>query len=135
MAPEISLNYSSQGGNGIAGKGWSVSGGSAITRCRQTLQIDGVSKPISWTDEDRFCLDGQRLLVMDDENFSYGSVGATYRTEIDSFAIVSSHGGSNGHPDYFVVERKDGSSSYYGADADGNISINAKTGLIRMDKH
>ncbi len=112
VAPQVSLNYSSQGGNGLLGRGWSMSGLSGITRCRKTLQQDGSAEPITWSQDDRFCLDGQRLVRS--SGGSYGSVGVIYKTEIDSFAIITSHGGSNGHPDYFTVERKDGSMSTYG---------------------
>lgn len=111
VAPEISLNYTSQGGNGLVGHGWALGGLSAISRCRQTLGQDGQAKAITWTQEDRFCLDGQRLLVAEGD---YGQPNSLYRTEIDSFALVQAHGGTSGHPDYFTVERKDGSISYYG---------------------
>ena len=87
VAPEVSLSYSSQAGSGIAGRGWSIGGGSAISRCRQTLQIDQASLPVQWNSDDRFCLDGQRLLL---ETGSYGGEDATYRTEIDSFARITS---------------------------------------------
>lgn len=117
VVPQISLNYSSQAGNGLIGKGWSIGGLSAVTRCRQTLSQDKTAKAITWSANDRFCLDGQRLVLETGAN--YGAVGATYKTEIDSFAKITSVGGSNGHPDYFTVERKDGSISTYGGT--GNI--------------
>ncbi|MFV8782931.1 RHS repeat-associated core domain-containing protein [Microbulbifer sp. SA54] len=115
VVPELSLNYSSQNGNGLVGHGWALGGISAITRCRQTLGQDGKARPITWSSEDRFCLDGQRLLVVDGE---YGAPGSLYRTEIDSFALVKAHQGSAGHPEFFTVERKDGSISYYGSAED-----------------
>ena len=111
VAPEVSLNYSSQAGNGIAGRGWSIGGGSAISRCRQTLQIDKKSLPVQWNSEDRYCLDGQRLLLV---SGTYGDDGAVYRTEIDSFAKITSHGENTLNSAYFTVERKDGSTSIYG---------------------
>ncbi|MDX2349628.1 MAG: RHS repeat-associated core domain-containing protein [Porticoccus sp.] len=118
VVPQISLNYSSQAGNGLMGKGWSIGGLSAVTRCRKTLSQDKSAKAITWSANDRFCLDGQRLLK--ETGASYGAVGATYKTEIDSFAKVTSVGGSAGHPDYWEVERKDGSVSTYGGS--GNIA-------------
>lgn len=130
VVPQISLNYSSQAGNGLMGKGWSIGGLSAVTRCRQTLSQDKSAKAITWSVEDRFCLDGQRLLLETGAN--YGAVGATYKTEIDSFAKVTSVGGSNGHPDYFTVERKDGSTSTYGGTGDidaEQVARNADTTL------
>ncbi|MBB3063009.1 RHS repeat-associated core domain-containing protein, partial [Microbulbifer rhizosphaerae] len=113
VAPELSLNYSSQSGNGLLGHGWALGGLSAISRCRQTLGQDGQAKAITWSSEDRFCLDGQRLLAL--EEGTYGKPGSLYRTEIDSFALIKAHGGTAGHPAYFTVERKDGSISYYGS--------------------
>ncbi len=116
VVPEISLSYSSSGGNGLVGKGWGIGGLSGISRCRQTLSIDGSVGPINWTESDRFCLDGQRLII--ESGSQYGAVGATYKTEMDSFARVTSIGGSPGKPSYFKVERKDGSVSYYGNSSD-----------------
>jgi len=128
VAPQISLNYTSQGGNGLVGKGWNIGGLSGITRCRQTLQQDGVAKPITWSSEDRFCLDGQRLVVTSSGN--YGKVGSTYKTETDSFAKVTAHGGNAGHPDYFSVERKDGSTSYYGFTADSQQKAGSSNNVL-----
>ncbi|MEJ2444877.1 MAG: SpvB/TcaC N-terminal domain-containing protein, partial [Exilibacterium sp.] len=115
VAPSLSLNYDSQRGNGMLGKGWSLGGLSAVGRCRQTLGQDGQAKPLSWNQQDRFCLDGQRLIV--EAGYTYGAVGARYRTEVDSGARVISVGGRVGHPASFKVIRKDGSLSVYGADS------------------
>jgi Bacterial Ig domain/Salmonella virulence plasmid 65kDa B protein/Bacterial TSP3 repeat len=119
VSPGISLNYSSQGGNDILGKGWSIGGLSGISRCRQTLHQDGQALPITWSSHDRFCLDGQRLVKVS------GASGTTYKTEIDSFVTVTSVGGSSGNPDHFTVIRKDGSISYYGATEDSQQGVDA----------
>ena len=117
VEPPLSFHYNSQGGSGPMGRGWSIGGLSAIERCRQTLHQDRKAMPITWSDKDRFCLDGQRLVLDDPVNGTYGAVGTVYRTELDSFAKVTSVGGGPGpgNPDHFKVERKDGSVSYYGA--------------------
>ena len=62
VTPQISLGYSSQGGDGIMGVGWSLSVGSAISRCPKTIAQDGVISGVNFTSNDRFCLDGQRLM-------------------------------------------------------------------------
>ncbi|GLS26533.1 RHS repeat-associated core domain-containing protein [Marinibactrum halimedae] len=111
VAPQIALGYSSQSGNGLVGRGWSISGLSSISRCRQTLGQDNANYPINWTERDRYCLDGQRLVVVSGE---YGALNAVYRTEVDSQVVVTSYGGDVGSPDYFVAEKKDGSLTFYG---------------------
>ena len=113
VAPQLSLNYSSQGGNGLMGLGWNIGGLSGISRSRQTLQQDGQAAPITWGAEDRFALDGQRLILV---SGTYGDPNSEYRTEIDSFAKIFARGGTSGagNPDYWEVQRKDGSTSYYG---------------------
>ncbi|MCP4412169.1 MAG: hypothetical protein GY808_06330, partial [Gammaproteobacteria bacterium] len=124
VAPQMALNYNSQGGNGIAGKGWSLSGGSAITRCRQTWEQDGSenSKAITLTASDRLCLDGQRLILV--SNHNYGANGSVYRTEINSFARITAHGNVGGFPSNFTVERKDGTTTEYGNTADSRVEAN-----------
>lgn len=114
VAPQLSLNYSSQGGNGFVGLGWSIAGTSAISRCRQTASQDDAAKPITMTTEDRFCLDGQRLLLA---SGSEGVYGATYRTEIDSFSRITYLN------DRFVVEGKDGSTAIYGGSDTNNSKV------------
>ncbi|RYZ92625.1 MAG: hypothetical protein EOO68_22510, partial [Moraxellaceae bacterium] len=118
VKPQIALGYSSQSGDGIAGHGWTLGGLSAITRCRQTLMQDNNVMPLTWTADDKFCFNGQRLMLV---SGTYGSADSTYKTEIDTFALVTAKGGTPGHPTYFIVENKDGSKSYYGNTVDSKL--------------
>ncbi len=61
MQPNVSLVYNSQGGNGIAGWGWNLSGVSAITRGKNNIYFDGNNKDIKIDNTDALYLDGQRL--------------------------------------------------------------------------
>lgn len=125
VAPEMALAYSSQGGMGVMGRGWSITGASAITRCRQTAEAGDAgamasgSPPLSFGESDRYCLDGQRLMLVAG---SYAPTAATmeFRTEIDSFARIRAFNadGVNG-PNYFVVQAKDGTTSWYGDSING----------------
>lgn len=125
MEPKISLNYSSQGGNGIAGVGWSIGGLSSVTRCPQTIALDGQTRGIQLDASDRFCLDGQRLIVVN--GGTYGAVGAEYRTEIESFSRVVSYGGIAGDPQYFKVWTKAGQVVEYGNTADSRVEAQGKS--------
>ncbi|MCV2883191.1 FG-GAP-like repeat-containing protein [Aestuariibacter sp. AA17] len=126
VTPTLSLNYHSSAGNGPLGMGWSVGGLSAISRCRPTYEQDGFNQPIQLTNEDRFCLDGQKLMAI---NGAYGEHGTTYRTEIDSRVRVTSYGTSGNGPDHFIIEREDGSSSRYGADSTAKLTVDDGTVL------
>ena len=81
--PRLSFNYNSQGENSLLGVGWSVSGLPIIHRCPRTVAQDGFRGGINYDTDDRFCLDGQRLMLI--SGTAYGADGAEYRTEVDSF--------------------------------------------------
>ncbi|MEM8560939.1 MAG: hypothetical protein AAGF57_01825, partial [Pseudomonadota bacterium] len=73
---------------------------------------------MDFSTDDRFCLDGHRLVL---ESGTYGSGGAEYRTETNSFRRVTSHGTAGTGPSYFVVESKGGMTQYYGNTTDSKI--------------
>ena len=113
MQPGVSLGYSSRGGNGIAGMGWSLSAGSSIHRCGATVAQDGFTASVQYSAaNDRLCLDGQRLVKTNGS--TYGTSGSVYRTELDSFAKVVQSGSINSPTSYFTVTFKDGKINKYG---------------------
>lgn len=111
MQPSLALTYNSQGGNGLAGVGWSISGLSAIHRCPATYIQDGFAGGVNFDASDRFCLDGQRLIAIAGTN---GAAGTEYRTETESFARVISYGSSGSGPQYFVAWTKSGQIMQFG---------------------
>jgi len=130
LQPELALSYNSQGGNGLLGMGWSLSGLSAITRCPKTLDQDGVKVGVKLDSTDRYCFNGQRLIVVN--GLPYGSDGAEYRTEIDSLTKITSHGPVTDGPDHFIVETKAGRIIEFGNTTDSNINVtNQSNGQLR----
>lgn len=127
FSPQLSIEYSSQASNGVFGQGTSIGGLSVISRCRQTYESDGNNAPITLSTSDRFCLDGERLVVV---SGTYGAVGAEYRTEIDQFARIRSFGGSSGDPDHFIVERKGGTTSTYGGTTDSRQEAESQSEAV-----
>lgn len=131
MEPQLSLNYSSAGGNGLLGIGWWLQGPSSITRCPQTMATDGVRGAVAFNTNDRFCLDGQRLLLIDPANpnssnapnqANYGGAGTEYRTERDSFSRITAVGSYLGQtrvPAGFEVKTKSGLILEFGNVLDG----------------
>ncbi len=111
LQPGISLNYNSQGGNGLLGVGWSLGGLSSITRCGKTIEQNGEVAGVKFDSSDRFCLDGQQLFAV---SGAYGASGTEYRTEIESYSRVISYGTYNNAPQYFEVIDKSGRIFEYG---------------------
>lgn len=119
MTPALSLEYRHRTQGGLLGVGWSLGGLSQISRCASTIAQDGVALHPYGTTNDRFCLDGQRLVIAN--NVIYYSPGAEYRTEIESYARIRSIPGGADGPGHFVVEAADGRIYEYGATADSRI--------------
>ncbi|MCC7243499.1 MAG: VCBS repeat-containing protein, partial [Acidobacteria bacterium] len=99
MEPSLSLNYSSQGSYGQLGVGFTLGGLSSIGRCPMTEAQDGLSAGINYDDNannDRWCLDGQRLVPVGseasvtDDVFGNAAKRQEYRTELESYARVES---------------------------------------------
>ena len=122
MVPSLSLDYNSQAGNGLLGVGWTLSGLPTITRCPRTIAQDGnwvagtnehvedKHGGIDYDSNDRFCLDGQRLIA---SSGTYGADGTVYRTELDGFSKITSHG-TGSSPDWFEVRTKAGQVMQFG---------------------
>ena len=126
MQPSLSLNYSNQDSNGLVGMGWSLGGLSVITRCPQTQAQDGVRGSINFDGNDRFCLDGQRLMVVAG---SYGADGAEYRTELESYSRIVSVGAAGTGPASFKVWTKSGQVMEYGVTSDSRIEAQGKSSV------
>lgn len=119
VKPSLAFNYSSQSGDGYMGVGWQISGTNTISRCPKNMTHDNEQNGITFSDIDRLCLDGQRLVSWGKNNdktttnSQYWNLGK-YHKEIDDFSIVRMHGSSAYGPKAFTVETKSGEIHYYG---------------------
>jgi RHS repeat-associated protein len=129
LTPQLTLEYGHMTAGGALGAGWSLGGLSRIARCRRTIAQDGVAGPVTQTPADRFCLDGQRLVVTN--GLTYGATGAEYRTERDTFVRIRSYGVAGAGPQYFQLEAPDGRILEYGATADARIDWSGAAGTPR----
>ncbi len=127
VVPQVALTYNSQGGNGLAGYGWNISGVSSITRIPSTKFHDGVIDGVDFDNMDRFAFDGQRLVIKSGTSGVYGADGTQYETEgysnVQIFSYGYSFAGANFGPGIFVVKYPDGSTAIYG----GTASTQSKT--------
>ena len=130
LQPNLSLNYSSQNRDGIAGWGWNIGGYSIITRAGKSNYYNGIAKPISYTNtNDAFVLDGQRLFATSGNN---GADGTVYGLENENYSKVESFGGTEtSGPDWFKVTTKEGKVLEFGHAADTKLlSDNSASSMI-----
>lgn len=117
ITPNIAVTYNNQVGNGLLGWGWSVSGLSSIIRTGQTQYHDGNQSAVNFIN-DRFAIDGKRLMLC---SGNYGENGSVYKTELDEMSkIVAYTDGYNG-PSRFVIYKKDGTIWEYGCTEDSRV--------------
>lgn len=133
MQPNISINYNSSAGIGLLGKGWDLSSVSAITRTGNNFYIDGKTDGINFDLNDKYALDGNRIISI---NGTYGSDGTEYRTEYETFFKINSVGVVNNGGGYFIVETKDGKTMEYGRTLDSRLEAQSRNDVIvwRLNK-
>ena len=123
--PNLRLVYNSNVDNGLLGLGWFLQGvDSKITRCPQTVAQDGARHAVDFSYDDRFCLNGHRLLVV---SGTYGQAGSEYVTETDQFSRITAYGTTGNGPAYFVVETKGGHTQYFGNTSDSAVEDESGT--------
>ena len=132
MVPALSLGYSSQSGNGIAGIGWTLSGLPSISRCPRTMAQDsGVHGSVNYDTYDRFCMEGQRLIYVTGGS-GYGTDASQYRTEVESFSEIIEHNAINSSNVWFEVHTKSGQIMQFGNTTDSQIlTIGLSTNVVR----
>ncbi|MBW9335373.1 hypothetical protein FEE59_17830 [Herbaspirillum sp. RU 5E] len=126
MQPKLSLNYNSQSGNGLLGLGWGLGGIGNITRCARTIAQDGIRGGVNYDQNDRFCLDGERLIAVNGRD---GADGTEYRTERESFARIVSYGTAGNGPAWFKVWTKAGQTMEYGRENDSKVILQANSSV------
>lgn len=118
VQPELAIRYSSRGGNGWLGPGWSLTGLSRITPCRHSINFDGYNRAVQLnpdSDPDPYCLDGSRLVPAEatDAAPSPCSGAKSYRTVPDSFRNVLACTTNGNSPNAWYVYSKDGRIAKY----------------------
>ena len=131
VAPAVAIEYVSGGANDVVGEGGSIAAVASVTRCPAGAAEDGVESSVLHTAHDAFCLDGQKLVLVDG---AHGGDYAEYRTRIETFRRIRAHGsvpypGGGTGPLYFVVEGGSGGRAEYGASVDSRI-VRPATGVV-----
>jgi RHS repeat-associated protein len=120
LEPSLSLDYGSQAGNDIMGMGWQLTGISSISRVSNNIHHDKKTTGVSLTPEDKFSLDGNRLILI---SGTAGAPGAQYRTEVESYREIEVIGSSGSGPSSFKVTDQSGKVYEYGSTAGTRAQI------------
>ncbi len=123
MVPQLAITYNSQAGNGLLGRGWSLSGLSSIVAVGKTKYYDNESSIISDTNSEcRVAWDGQRLIALN----SAGLDADSFRTEHVSNIKITRE---QIYYDlfWFKVTTPDGRTMEYGFTANSRLSLDAST--------
>lgn len=129
MVPQLSIAYNSQGGEGLLGTGFTLTGLSTISRCPKNIFNDGIVSGVKLDASDPFTLDGNRLILVSGTGV-YGADGSEYRTENNTFVKVKVIGNANGGPIKFMVWTKSGLIKEYGYTEDSRIQASGKANVV-----
>ncbi len=130
MRPKVALTYNSRATDGLARVGWSLAGFPVITRCGLSIALDGRRQGVTFSDQDRFCLDGQPLIMV--SGGAYGGHNVEYRAEIHSYQRITSHLNVGTGPQYFTVEMPNGLTHFYGDSTSSRIEAPNSNNEVRV---
>ena len=88
MAPKLSIVYDSSTKDGLFGYGFDLAGLSMISRAPRNVHDDGIAGYVSFGSNDRFLLDGNRLVL----ERAISSTSYEYRTQNNTYAKITSSG-------------------------------------------
>ena len=120
MQPNLAICYNSMGGNGNIGYRWSLVGASAITLVGQSLHYDENITPVNGDISDRYMLDGNRMVCINNDN--YHSIDAIYTFEQDDHSRIGK--ASNGG---FIDTMFDSRIAEYGRTSNSRFIVNGTT--------
>lgn len=112
LQPDLSFVYNSQSGDGIMGPGWSIGGMSKISRVPYRYYYSDYSNAVSFTSEDDFSLDGNRLIR------STTNANRYYPEAFDNSVVTYNSGGKS-----FTVEKPNGFVYTYGGTEDSRYCV------------
>ena len=115
IQPSLSVAYSSSLSRGSLGVGWSLSGLSSISRIPKSQYFDQMIGTVGYDGEDRYALDGERLIKL--SNGNYAAEDAVYGTEQENFTRVMLKGKPDTPTHCFEAVTNNGTVIEYGSTA------------------
>nr|MBP3282511.1 hypothetical protein [Treponema sp.] len=122
MQPQISIGYSSGGGNGMMGKGFDVNYGSAVSTDTRL----GLPK---YDTEDQYILDG---VLLSEKSRNGNTVTYSPQRETSFSRIVRSGAGTDS--DSWIVTDKNGTKRIYAQDKESCVGVGSRTFTWNMTR-
>ncbi|NMD03392.1 MAG: hypothetical protein GYA71_08990, partial [Bacteroidales bacterium] len=129
LAPTLSIEYSSNNREDVVGYGWQIGGLSLISRGPQTIYHDGIAGGVDQDLNDRFYVDGQRLV--NTTSYDYGNANAKYQTDDDVFTRFTPQNVDSNGPGWFKAETKSGLIYEYGKTAGSKLKITGHEQVLK----
>ncbi|WP_158044666.1 FG-GAP-like repeat-containing protein [Skermanella pratensis] len=126
VEPSLTLRYDSQAPDGLLGVGFALDGLSQITRCAANRAVDGYDGAVDIDSNDRFCLDGQRLIKVSGGG-EYGSDGSVYQTQMQSWTRVTATGTCGTGPCSFTAVTRQGWTMSFGTTPDSALPLSGRS--------
>lgn len=122
LQPNLVLSYEKGRGNSFVGLDWKLDGLPRVERCEANLAEDGFVSGINFDANDRFCLDGEKLILA---SGNYGSDGATYTLASATYTNITSYDTdpNNQGPEYFTALSTSGNVYKFGDTTDSSIKF------------
>lgn len=112
IQPNLAIVYNSSSGRGYLGTNCTLAGLSSITRIQRTKYPDGSVGTINFDGDDRFAIDGAKLMKLSEGNYAVS--GALYGSEIENFTRVVLGGTPNTESQFFAAVTDEGYIIEYG---------------------
>lgn len=130
LKPQMTLAYNSQIGIGIAGRGFEVTGISAITRGSRDIFHDGKAFGVEYSDDDAFYLDGKRLYLITSSN---GERVYNPEGDVNTFVYLR-HNADNISVVTFEIKTSDGKTCTFGSTTNSRNDVAGSSGMIKTSR-
>ena len=127
LKPQMTLAYNGQIGIGIAGRGFEVTGISAITRGSRDIFHDGKAFGVEYSDDDAFYLDGKRLYLTTSSN---GERVYNPEGDVNTFVYLR-HNADNNSVVTFEIKTSDGKTCTFGSTTNSRNDVAGSSGMIK----
>ncbi|CCM06065.1 uncharacterized protein FIBRA_08312 [Fibroporia radiculosa] len=119
LSPTVEISYhSAVHQQSVVGHGWTLDAFGLVQRTAATIAQDGFAGFVNYDSNDRFTLNGQRLMKISSNE---------YRYEVEQWTKVIAVGSDSANPDSWIEYLPDGTVRVYGSTNDSNVKAQGQS--------